>query len=220
MPLRKTPSPFAVVGIGASAGGLEAFTELFRSLPPNTGMAFVLVQHLSPQHSSMLSDLLQRITEMRVEEAQDRTQVLPNRIYIIPPNAMIEIFHGVLHLSPMPEAHASGMPINLFLNSLAHDQGNLAVGVILSGTGSDGANGLRDIKADGGITLVQEPTTAKFDGMPRAAISIAGPDHVLSIDGLAHHGRTPIPNHTDRPHRAKQDGKVTERGRRSPRAGA
>ena len=181
-PLRRS---FLIVGVGASAGGLETFIEMFRNLPPNTGMAFVLVQHLSPQHASMLSTFVQKATQMKVQEVEDGTKVAPNHVYIIPPNAMIEIFHGVLHLSAMPEPHATNMPVNVFLNSLARDQGNLAVGVILSGTGSDGANGLRDIKSDGGITLVQEPMTAKFDGMPRAAISVAAPDHILPIDAIS-----------------------------------
>jgi len=178
-------SSFPIVGVGASAGGLEAFMEMFRSLPADTGLAFVLVQHLSPQHLSMLSTFVQKATRMQVEEIKDGAHVRPNCIYIIPPNAVLEIFHGVLHLSPMPEPHAGCMPVNVFFSSLARDQGNLAIGVILSGTGSDGAHGLRDIKADGGITFVQEPTTAKFDGMPRSAISASVPDHVLPVEEIS-----------------------------------
>lgn len=155
--------------------------EMFRCLPPDTGMAFVLIQHLSPQHLSMLSTFVQKATRMQVQEAENGMRVAPNQVYIITPNAVLEIFHGVLHLSPMPAPHAGTMPVNTFLTSLARDQGNLAIGVILSGTGSDGSVGLKDIKADGGITLVQEPKTAKFDGMPLAAISAAAPDHVLPI---------------------------------------
>jgi two-component system CheB/CheR fusion protein len=185
-PVKKPmPSAFPIVGVGASAGGLEAFMELFRTLPPDTGMAFVLVQHLSPQHLSLLGSLVQKATRMQVEEISDGTTVIPNHVYIIPPNALLEIFHGVLHLSPIVAPHGSSMPVNSFLTSLARDQGNLAIGMILSGTGSDGAFGLREIKADGGITLVQEPSTAKFDGMPKAAIAEAAPDFVLKIEEMA-----------------------------------
>jgi two-component system, chemotaxis family, CheB/CheR fusion protein len=178
-------SAFPVVGVGASAGGLESFMELFKSLPPDTGMSFVLVQHLSPQHLSMLSALIQKTTKMNVQEAKDQMPIGPNNVYIIPPNATLEIFHGVLHLSPMSEPHSSLMPVNLFLTSLARDQGNLAIGVILSGTGSDGSIGLKDIKADGGITFVQDPVDAKFDGMPKAAIGLAAPDFVLPVKEIS-----------------------------------
>jgi len=177
--------PFPIVGVGASAGGLEAFMELFRNLPPDTGMAFVLVQHLSPQHLSLLSSLVQKATRMQVDEIQDGMKVAPNHVYIIPPNALLEIYHGVLRLSPMAKPHGSSLPVNTFLASLARDQGNLAIGMILSGTGSDGALGLREIKGDGGITLVQEPANAKYDGMPKSAIAEAAPDFVLKVEELA-----------------------------------
>jgi two-component system, chemotaxis family, CheB/CheR fusion protein len=183
-PLPKYPA-FPVVGVGASAGGLESFMEMFKSLPPDTGMSFVLVQHLSPQHLSMLSALIQKTTKMNVQEAKDQMPIGPNNVYIIPPNATLEIFHGVLHLSPMSEPHSGLMPVNLFLTSLARDQGNLAIGVILSGTGSDGAVGLKDIKADGGITFVQDPKDAKFDGMPKAAIGVVAPDFILSVRSIS-----------------------------------
>lgn len=186
LPSLSAPPSFPIVGVGASAGGLEAFMEMFRGLPPNTGLAFVLVQHLSPQHVSMLSTFVQKTTRMQVEEVRDGMNVAPNRIYVIPPNAMLKIFHGVLHLSPMPEPHSGCMPVNFFLQSLAQDQGNLAIGVILSGTGTDGANGLKEIKADGGISIVQKPETAKFDGMPKAAISAAMPDYILPVEGISH----------------------------------
>lgn len=177
--------PFPIVGVGASAGGLEAFMELFRSLPPDTGLAFVLIQHLSPQHLSMLSTLVQKATRMQVQEAQQGMRVCPNQVYVIPPNALLEIYHGVLHLGPLAIPHGVSLPVDTFFTCLARDQGNLAIGMILSGTGSDGAHGLREIKADGGITLVQDPKDAKFDGMPNAAISEAAPDFVLKVDDLA-----------------------------------
>ncbi len=176
---------FPVVGIGASAGGLEAFMELFRLLPPDTGMAFVLIQHLSPQHLSMLSAIVQKSTQMRVQEVADGMRVLPNHVYVIPPNSILEIFHGELHLRPMLQPHFTSRLIDTFFNSLAHDHRHLAVGIVLSGTGSDGAQGLVDIKAEGGISLVQDPETSKYDGMPKMAIAIDHPDHVLPVAGLA-----------------------------------
>jgi len=134
---------------------------------------------------SMLSTFVQKATQMNVEEVKNGVIVEPNHVYIIPPNAILEIFHGTLQLSPMPEPHGGGLPVNVFFQSLARDQGNLAVGVILSGTGSDGAHGLKEIKADGGITLVQKPETAKFDGMPRAAIELATPDFTLTVEEIS-----------------------------------
>ncbi len=176
---------FPIVGVGASAGGLEAFMELFRDLPPDTGMSFVLIQHLSPQHPSLLTSLVQKGTSMNVQEAEDQMKVKPNQVYIIPPNHTLEIFHGVLQLTPLTEEQSNILPINLFLTSLARDQGNLAIGIILTGTGSDGAEGLRNIEADGGITFVQEPTTAKFDGMPKAAILATSPGFILHVKDIS-----------------------------------
>ncbi len=176
---------FPIVGVGASAGGLEAFMEMFKDLPSDTGMSFVLIQHLSPQHLSLLSTLIQKGTRMNVQEAEDQMRVRPNHVYIIPPNHTLEIFHGVLQLTTLTEQHSNILPINLFLTSLARDQGNLAIGIILTGTGADGADGLRNIEADGGITFVQEPTTAKFDGMPKAAILATSPDFILSVKDIS-----------------------------------
>ncbi len=182
----KSSSPvFPIVGVGASAGGLEAFMEMFKNLPPDTGMSFVLIQHLSPQHLSLLSSLIQKGTRMNVQEAEDQMKVKPNHIYIIPPNHTLEIFHGALQLTILTEQHSNILPINLFLTSLARDQGNLAIGIILTGSGSDGADGLKNIEADGGITFVQEPTTAKFDGMPKAAILATSPDFILSVKDIS-----------------------------------
>ena len=175
---------FPIVGIGASAGGLEAYVELMRLMPTNTGMAFVLVQHLSPKHLSMLSEIVQKATKMPVVEIEDNTKVLPNHVYVIPPNSVLELFHGVLHLSELKLPYATNRLIDTFFRSLAYDQRNLAVGIVLSGTGSDGAQGLKDIKAEGGFSLVQEPKTAKFDGMPRMAIEIDHPDCIMPVKGL------------------------------------
>src|SRR5664279_4837341 len=157
-----------VVGIGASAGGLEAFSELLHALPTDTGMAFVLIQHLDPRHTSALAGILGQRTKMPVVEVSDRTKVLPNQVYVIPPNAKMTFARGVLRLTPRPEAGERYMPIDSFFYSLAEDRKSNAIGVILSGAASDGTLGLRAIKAEGGITFAQDES-AKFDGMPRSA---------------------------------------------------
>jgi two-component system CheB/CheR fusion protein len=161
---------FNIVGIGASAGGLEAFEQFFRSTPPDSGMAFELVSHLDPDHASLLTEILQRASTMPVVEAQDQMKVEPNCVYVLPPNRDMAIFHGNLQLSTLEMPRGQRMVIDSFLRSLAEDQGEKAIGIILSGTGTDGTLGLRAIQGVGGITLVQEPTTAKYDGMPVSAI--------------------------------------------------
>ncbi len=182
--LSKSTTVFPIVGIGASAGGLEAFEQFFRSIPVDSGMAFVLVQHLDPNHASLLTEILQRSTAMPVVEALDQLQVEPNSVYVIPPNCDLAIFHGALQLSLPDQARGLRMPIDTFLRSLAEDQQNNAIGIILSGTGTDGTLGLRDILGAGGITLVQEPSTAKYDGMPTSAIQAGYADYVLPIDQM------------------------------------
>ncbi|HBE80841.1 MAG TPA: hypothetical protein DDW65_24100 [Firmicutes bacterium] len=174
-----------VVCIGASAGGLEAFTQVLQHLSSNTGMAFVLIQHLDPAHPSMLTEILARLTEMPVGEIKTNQAVESNHIYIIPPNANLVILHGVLHLLPREDPPRIHLPIDYFMNSLAEDQGNRAIGVILSGTASDGTLGLKAIKAAGGITFVQDPGTAKYDGMPRHAIAGGDADFVLPPPEIA-----------------------------------
>ena len=176
---------FPIVGVGASAGGLEAFTQLLRELPPNTGMAFVMVQHLAPKHESMLTEILSRATTMPVREVQNGLQVKPDHVYVIPPNTNMALLHGHLNLMPRPES-GSHFPIDYFLESLTDDQDGKAIGVILSGTASDGARGLAAIKAGGGITFAQDPTTAKYDGMPRSAVAAGVVDFVLSPSEIAH----------------------------------
>jgi chemotaxis methyl-accepting protein methylase/signal transduction histidine kinase/chemotaxis response regulator CheB len=174
------------VGVGASAGGLEAFTQLLDELPSDTGMAFVLIQHLDPTHTSFLADALTKATKMSVAQAQDGESIKPNHIYVIPPDADIAILHGLLTLLPRKsEARKLHLPIDFFLRSLAQERGNHAIGVILSGTASDGTEGLRAIKAEDGITLVQDPNTAKFDGMPRSALNAGVVDYSLSLPELA-----------------------------------
>jgi len=175
---------FPIVGLGASAGGLEAFEQFFRHIPPDSGMAFVLVSHLDPSHASILTEILQRTTPMPVAEAQDQMHVMPNRVYVIPPNRDMTIFHGALQLSIPTVLHGQRMPIDAFLRSLAEDQAEKSIGIILSGTGTDGTLGLRAILGAGGVTLAQEPTTAKFDGMPVSAIQAGYVTHILPAEKM------------------------------------
>lgn len=175
---------FPIVGIGASAGGLEALEQFFRHVPPHSGMAFVLVQHLDPSHDSLLTEILQRNTSMPVTEALDEILVEPNHVYVIPPNRDMAIFHGKLQLSVPSEPRGQRLPIDAFLRSLAEDQHENAIGIILSGTGSDGTQGLRAILGAGGVTLVQEPATAKYDGMPSSAIQAGCATRVLPVDKM------------------------------------
>ena len=173
-----------IVGMGASAGGLEALEQFFRHAPDNSGMAFVLVQHLDPNHASLLTEILQRTTPMPVVEALDQIPVEPNCVYVIPPNRDMAIFHGRLQLSVPDEPRGQRMPIDAFLRSLAEDQQENAIGIILSGTGTDGTLGLRAILGAGGVTLVQDPATAKYDGMPSSAIQAGYATHVLPVDKM------------------------------------
>ncbi|MFA6223672.1 MAG: chemotaxis protein CheB [Desulfomonilaceae bacterium] len=173
---------FPIIGIGASAGGLEAFEQFFRFMPPDSGMAFVLVSHLDPNHASMLTEILQRITSMPVEEAQDQTPTLPNHVYVIPPNRDMTIFHGVLNVSALEGARGQRMLIDSFFRSLAEDQGERAICVVLSGSGTDGTLGLRTIHGAGGVSFVQDPTTAKYDGMPASAVHSGLATYVLPVE--------------------------------------
>ena len=163
-------SEFPIVGIGASAGGLDAFEQFFRGAPSQCGMAFVLVQHLDPGHVSMLTEILQRVTELPVVEVTDQLTVEVDHVYVIPPNRDMTIHDGVLRLSLPEQPRGQRMAIDDFLTSLATDRGRQAIGVILSGTGTDGTVGLQAICAAGGIALVQDPSDAKYDGMPNSAI--------------------------------------------------
>ena len=176
---------FPVVGIGASAGGLEAVRELLNYLPTDTGMALVLVQHLDPKHESMLAELLARNTKMQVSEVRDGMRVEPNHIFVIPRNKVMTIREGVLHLRPRSTGKGQHHSIDSFLRSLAEDQNNRAIGIILSGTASDGTLGLEAIKGEGGITFAQDPDSAKYDSMPRSAIASGCTDFVLPPQGIA-----------------------------------
>jgi two-component system, chemotaxis family, CheB/CheR fusion protein len=183
--VRSKTGAFPIVGIGASAGGLEACTQLLRHLPSDSGMAFVLVQHLDPKHKSILSDLLAKATSMPVSEVKDGMHAKPNHVYVIPPNTGMVISRAILVLTPRAETHGFHMPIDQFFHSLAEDQKNNAVGVILSGTASDGALGLKAIKTEGGITFAQDEKTAKYGGMPHSAIVHGAVDFILPPEGIA-----------------------------------
>ena len=177
---------FPVVGIGASAGGLEAFTQLLSCLPPDSGMAFVLIQHLDPQHDSLLTQALSRATAMKVLQIEDGMPVERNHVYVIPPNADAAILHGVLTLIPRnSDPRRLHLPVDFFFRALAADVGSQAIGVVLSGTASDGTAGLKAIKAEDGIALVQEPSSARFSGMPQSAVDAGVADATLTPALLA-----------------------------------
>jgi len=171
--------PFPIVGIGASAGGLEAFTQLLKHLPADTGMGFVLVQHLDPDHDSALVQILARVTSMPVREVANELRIAPNHVYIIPPNTDMATAQGVLKLQRRQAGRAPHHSIDFFFESLARDQHECAIGVILSGTASDGTLGMEAIKADGGVTFAQDES-ARYDSMPRSAIAAGCVDFVLS----------------------------------------
>lgn len=164
------PGLFPIVGIGASAGGLEALEQFLGNVPEKTGIAFVVIQHLDPTQKGMLPELLQRVCKMAVFLVKDRMTVKPDCVYVIPPNKSMSILKGVLHLFDPIESRGMRLPVNFFLHSLADDRAKLSVGLIFSGMGSDGSIGVRAIKEKGGIVMVQDPATAKFDSMPRNAI--------------------------------------------------
>ena len=183
--LREQPSTdFPVVGVGGSAGGLEAFRQLLQALPPDTGMAFVYIQHLDPRHPSMLPEILSKATQMVVRAAEDGVRVAPNQVYVIAPNTTLTISGGALVVRPRVEPVGHHLPVDQFLRSLAQDQKSRAIAVILSGTSSDGALGLADVKHLGGIAFAQD-VSAKYDGMPRHAIHTGEVDFVLPPDAIA-----------------------------------
>jgi two-component system, chemotaxis family, CheB/CheR fusion protein len=175
---------FPVVGIGASAGGLEAIEQFLGNVPENSGRAYIVVQHLDPTHKGMLPELLQRISKMKVFQVKDRMVVRPNCVYVIPPNKTMSIRNGILHLHKPTQDRGQRLPIDYFLHSLADDRKELGVGIILSGMGSDGSLGLRAIKEKNGVAMVQEPGSAKFDSMPRNAIDSVTVDIVATATEL------------------------------------
>jgi len=176
---------FPVVAIGASAGGLEAYTELFKALPPNTGMAFVVVQHLDPSHHSLLADIVSKTTTMPVKEVTSGLKLNPNCAYVIPHNVLMAIEGGAFVLMPRSTEPGRHLSVNFFMRSLAEDRKSRAIGVVLSGTGADGTLGLESIKAEGGITFAQAPASARYDGMPRSAVDSGCVDFILPPKEIA-----------------------------------
>ncbi len=174
-----------IVGIGASAGGLEALQEFFKAMPLDTGLAFVVIQHLSPDYKSLMDELLARHTKLRILKAKDGMLVEPDTIYLIPPRKNLSIFHGKLILEDQGKRMGLILPIDIFFRSLAVDIGKNSIGIILSGTGSDGTLGTRAIKEAGGMVMAQDETTAKFDGMPRSSISTGLVDYILAPGKMA-----------------------------------
>jgi len=177
--LETSSNLFPVVGIGASAGGLEAFKKLIEAIPPESGMAYIIVQHLAPDHVSALSEILQRFTKIPVSEIQNRILVLPDHIYIIPPNKMLVATDGILKLSPRSKKDVLNLPIDKFFSSLAEVHRSHAIGVVLSGNGMDGTAGLSDIRDRGGITIAQDLVSASYEGMPQHAIHAGIIDYIL-----------------------------------------
>lgn len=176
-----------VVGIGASAGGLNALKEFFEHLSNDSGAAFVVIQHLSPDFKSLMKELLERCTRMAIYRVEEGMELQPNSIYLIPPGKNLVLDRNQLHLIQQKDrsSHELNFPIDIFLESLAHTKEERSIGIVLSGTGSDGTKGLRKINQAGGFTLVQEPSTAQFDGMPRSAIATKLIDRILAPRELA-----------------------------------
>jgi two-component system CheB/CheR fusion protein len=179
------PTQFPIVGVGASAGGLESLEKLFRALPGRTGAAFVVIQHLSPDYKSLMDELLARFTDLTVHRAAAGVKAEPDHVYLLQPGKELEIRNGAFELFDRDPHIGLALPIDRFLSSLAEDCGQRAVAVILSGSGSDGSRGVKRLHAAGGLVLVEDPDTARFDGMPNAAIAAGVVDHVAPADELA-----------------------------------
>src|SRR5215470_18161880 len=182
---KQTGSAPPIVAIGASAGGLEAFTNLLRALPADPGLALVFIPHLDPTHESAMVELLSRTTRLPVFQVGEGMRVQVNTVYVLPPNSDMTISEGILHLARREGGRGHHMPIDTFFRSLAEDQSSNAVGVILSGTANDGTLGLAAIKDAAGITFAQDINSAKYDGMPQSAIAADVVDYVLPPDRIA-----------------------------------
>jgi len=208
-------SRMTIVGVGASAGGLEALERFFQKIPAEPGVAFVVIQHLSPDFKSLMGELLGKHTPMPVATVTDGDLVEANHVYLNPPRSVLTLGEdGRLHLRPNPDGPGPHFPIDDFLQSLAAIGGETAIGVILSGTGSDGMRGMRAVKEAGGMVIVQEPQSARFDGMPRSAISTGLVDHVIPPDAMGER----ILRHVDRaaspPPEPTEDGELAVEVRR------
>ncbi len=192
-----TVDPPTVVGVGASAGGLDAFQKLLRHLPADTGMAFVLIQHLDPHHISHLPDLLAKTTSMPVVEVREDIAIEADHVYTIAPDTTLGIYHGMLRVYERVTKRGKHLPVDFFLHSLAEECGDRSIGVVLSGTASDGTEGLGAIKAAGGFTFAESERSAEYFGMPGSAISAGCVDFVLPPNQIANQlariARTPIP---------------------------
>ncbi len=175
---------FPIVGIGASAGGLEAIEGFFTHMPSDTNIAFIIIQHLAPKYKSIMGSLLGNYTKMKILEVKDGMKVEPTCVYLNPPNKDVAIMNSTLHLIELTESRATRLPIDYFFRSLAEDQGEKAIGVILSGTGTDGSLGIKAIKGEGGMTMVQEEKQAKYGGMPRSAIDTGLVDYILPVEKM------------------------------------
>ena len=175
---RQSVSQF-VVGIGASAGGLEAIEKFFDHVPGDSGLTFVIVQHLSPDFKSLMDELLARHTKLPIYRVEDGMAIQPNAIYLIPRKKNMVLSFGKLMLTDQDQKPGPNLPIDIFFQSLAQDMGDRAIGVVLSGTGSDGSRGLKEIHEAGGLVIVQDPDTSAFDGMPKAALATGLADLVL-----------------------------------------
>ncbi len=173
-----------VVGMGASAGGIEAFSQFFDAMPDDSGAAFVVVLHLDPTRESQMAKVLAAHTKMAVMQVQDQMPILPNHVYVIAPDRDLSVVEGVLHLTKPAEKRGHRHPVDVLFRSLAADQGERVIAVVLSGTGSNGTDGLKEVRAAGGLILVQDPQTAKFEGMPRSAIAAGMADHILAPDAM------------------------------------
>lgn len=176
---KKTNKDFYTIGVGTSAGGLEALKTFFDNIPANFDHAIVIVQHLSPNFKSLMAELLSRNTELPIQEVKEGTTIKPGHVYLIPAKKNMAIKNGILHLTNKPKRHELNLPIDIFFKSLAQDKGSRAIAIVLSGTGSDGTRGIRAIKEAGGMLMVQSPQDAQFDGMPNSAIATGLIDYVL-----------------------------------------
>ena len=187
---------FPIVGIGASAGGLETLNAFFSIMPPDSNMAFVVIQHLSPQHKSIMASLVDKHTRMPVRQIEDGTKIEPNHVYLNPPAKNVAIFNRRLQLMEPVKTSAINMPVDYFFRSLSEDQREKAIGIILSGTASDGTLGVKAIKGEGGMVMVQQPDTAKYEGMPKSAIETGLVDFILPVEKmpetLIHYARHPF----------------------------
>jgi chemotaxis response regulator CheB len=179
--IKPAKDEFLIVGLGASAGGIQAFQEFFQHLPPKTGMAYVIILHLSPDHDSKLASVLQTTTKMPVKQVTEKVKVQPDHVYVVPPNQHLTMSDGSIIVSANTQIEDRRAPIDIFFRTLAEEHGSRAIAIILSGTGANGSMGLKRVKEKGGATLVQNPREAEFNEMPRNAIATELVDEVLNV---------------------------------------